>query len=86
MRPQGAPGLRGPQVATPGSTIGVEVAGNDQFVEVSTGGTDADNVPVGPGKQALVPIPNLPAGTIVVISVGKGLGRRILIVEIVEED
>ena len=58
----------------------------DPFVEVSTGGTQATNVPVNPGKQAQVPIPNLPAGTVVVISVGKGLKRRILVVEIVEED
>ena len=81
---QGGSGIRGPQTAAPGSTITIGVGPNDPSIEVVDTATGQSTAfPVTPGKDTQVPVPNVPSGTILHIRVGKGLRRRILVVEVV---
>ncbi len=76
--------LRGPGVAPSGSTIDLEVGSNADHVDVSIGGPVIVTVPVGPDRRARVPVLPLPAGTILFVSIGRGLLRHVLLVEIVD--
>lgn len=83
---QGDPGIRGPGAAAPGGTIDVEVGGNEPFIDVSLGGGSIGRYPVDPNGKATIPLPQVPAGTVVFVSAGRGLRRAILLVEIVDQD
>ena len=84
MTPQGESGLKGPSTATPGGTIEVEVGPNDQSVEISLGGSgDTQSFEVPPDKKVSIPVPSAPPGSVVKVSVGDGLSRRIILVEII---
>ncbi|MCB9876979.1 MAG: hypothetical protein H6835_05180 [Planctomycetes bacterium] len=81
---QGGEGLRCSGTATPGGTLNVEVASNDDSVAVTnplTGETTHHGV--GPSKVASVPIPPLPPGSVLHITVGWGARTRTVTVEIV---
>jgi hypothetical protein len=79
-----AQGLRCSGTATSGGSITVEVATNDSSIDVIDGGSGATTThPVGPGKVTVVPIPVVPAGTILIISVGRGLNAKLVLVEVV---
>ena len=72
-------------MAARGGTITVHVGPNDSTVEISTGVSgEKISYPVTPGKVATIPVPNLPAGTAIVVSVGNGLRSKGTLVEIVE--
>jgi hypothetical protein len=82
---QNGEGIRGPAVAQSGGTIEVEVGPNDTTVEVSTGNAaETTSHDVTPGKTASIPVPTLPGGGVIWITVGKGVRRRTIIVEVVE--
>jgi hypothetical protein len=67
-----------------GGTIDIEVGPNDSSVQVSAAGqADTSSFPVPPGKQVSIPVPAVPPGTVLAISVGKGLTRRVIYVEVV---
>ena len=83
---QGHPGIRGPSTAHSGGTVEVQVGYNDPSVEVSLGGSETTSYPVGPDKKATIPVPPVPPGTVLYVSVGTGLRRRVLLIEVVEED
>jgi hypothetical protein len=70
-------------VAVPGGVITVKVGPNDTFVEVGPAGAPATKVPVTPDKENSVPVPSVPPGTIVFVSIGQGLRRRIFAIEII---
>jgi hypothetical protein len=62
----------------------VNVGPNDSTVEVSvsgTGSTSSTDVP--PGKTVSVPIPDVPGGTFLFVTVGKGARRRTIIVQVI---
>lgn len=81
----GGGGIRGPSVATAGGTIEVEVGTNDPSVEVVVPGAGvAGSHPVMPGKKAVVPVPHVPVGTVLLVTVGRGLQKRVLLVEVVD--
>ena len=84
--PQGRPGIRGPNTAPSGGSVDIEVSFNDPTVEVSLGGAETTSYPVGPDKKATIPVPPVPPGTILYVSIGKGLRRKVLLIEVVEED
>lgn len=84
--PQGQPGIRGPATATPGGTIEVQVAGSDGHVDVSTGGPDVTRYKTDANGKVTVPVPPVPAGTVLYISVGRGLRRAAILVEVVEQE
>lgn len=67
-----------------GGTVSVDVGPNDSTVEVSVAGSGATtSVPVQPDKRATVPIPDVPGGTLLYVSVGKGSRRRTILVEVI---
>jgi hypothetical protein len=84
MRPQGGSGLRVIGPAVQGGTIAVEVGGNDTMVYVSAGSA-AETVghAVVPGKVNHLPVPPVPGGTVLWLWVGKGLNRRVVLVEVI---
>jgi len=81
---QNGEGIRVPMVVTSGSTITVNVGPNDTTVEINIAGTDKTQVvDVPPNKDASVQVPAVPPGTLIFITVGKGLRARVLLVEVV---
>lgn len=71
-------------VAQAGGTVQVEVASADIAVTVvAQGSTDVRNYPVPPSKAVAVPIPQVPPGTILILSVGRGLLVHHMLVEVV---
>ncbi len=84
MTPQEGEGIRTTGAVVQGGTMTVEVGPNDSTVEVSVGSSEqTQSIPVPPGKTAVIPVPNVPAGTVLWVSVGKGLRRRTILVEVV---
>lgn len=84
MIPQEGEGIRATTPVFQGGTIDVDVGTNDSTVEVSAGaGTETKTHNVPPGKRASIPVPDVPGGTILWISVGKGLRRRTILVEVI---
>ncbi len=84
---QGPRGIRGPSVAPVGGTIEIEVGPNTGPVDVNVPGGGVTRHPVDPGsKKAVIPVPPVPAGTMLAISVGRGLRRRVILVEVVDQD
>ena len=77
-------GVRGPTFAPAGGAVSVDVGPNDSSVEVSVAGSgNSTSHDVEPNKEASVTIPNVPPGTIIYITVGKGLRLRIIQVEVI---
>jgi hypothetical protein len=82
---QGGGGLRGPITAPSGGTITVDVGSNDATIEVTDASTGATTShPVAPGKTTAIPVPALPAGSVILVSVGKGPNTEVIAIEIVE--
>ena len=79
----GGEGIRGPQVVLQGGSIVVEVGPNDTTVEVDAGTKPVTSHPVQPGKTATIPVPPVTPGTILAVTVGKGLRARMILVEVV---
>ncbi len=80
----GAQGLRGPATVGQGGSVQVDIGPNDRSVQINAAGQgDTQSVPVPPGKTATIPIPPVPPGTFVMISIGNGLNRRRIIVEVI---
>lgn len=81
---QGGEGIRTSGVAVQGGTFDVEVGPNDTSVEVNAGGnTGVTTHDVGSGKSVSIPVPNVPAGTLIYISVGKGSRMRLIVIEVI---
>lgn len=80
---QGGQAIRGPATATPGGTISVEVGSNGPSIEINLGGpNDTQTVPVPPDGKVTFPVPP-GAGPWLTISVGKGLDRKFIRIEII---
>jgi hypothetical protein len=77
LSPQGGGGLRVMGPALQGGTIRVD------SVEISAG-SSAETIrhEVAPGKVNELPVPPVPGGTILWISIGKGLNRKVVLVEV----
>ncbi|HEX5050331.1 MAG TPA: hypothetical protein VFZ65_01035 [Planctomycetota bacterium] len=76
-------GLRGPSTVTQGGTMEIEVGTNDPTVEVSTGGPETSSHSVPPGRKVTIPVPPVPGGTILFVTVGRGLRIRVILVEVI---
>jgi hypothetical protein len=83
MKPQAGEGLRASSVAVSGGSIQVNVGQNSGTVEVNSGGDATSSYPVPSNKTVTIPVPNVPPGTILTITVGAGLSQRIIYVEVV---
>lgn len=83
MTPQGTGGVSGPSTAPQGDSVTISVSSGDASVTVSTSGASSSTVPVPPGGVVKVPVPNVPPGTVLVLSVGKGNRKSIHLVEVV---
>jgi hypothetical protein len=81
---QGGQGLVTSATATAGSSIPVEVGPNDASITVTNSSTGGENkISTTPGKDTTVPIPNVPPGTLIYITIGRGANRRTILVEVV---
>jgi hypothetical protein len=81
---QAGEGIRADGIAVQGGSVQVQVGPNDSTVEVSVGGSsDSTSHDVSPGKGVTIPVPPVPQGTILYISVGKGLRRRLIVLEVI---
>ncbi|MCA8950759.1 MAG: hypothetical protein KDE27_14750 [Planctomycetes bacterium] len=79
-----AQAVRGPLVVAPGSCITIEVGTNAPTVTLLDPATgDQTSHPVTPGKEATIPIPNAPGGTILHIRIGNGFAAHIIALEVV---
>ena len=84
---QGSGGIRGPQVVVQGGTMTIDVATGDKQVCVSQPGSGRiEQHSVAANGSVTFPVPNVPAGTILMISVGRGLRARVLLVEVLGSD
>ncbi|MBL8753298.1 MAG: hypothetical protein JNK15_08365 [Planctomycetes bacterium] len=82
LAPQGQ-GLRISGQPVSGGTITVNVGSNDSVIEIKdTSTSQSTRVDVAPGKDTNITLPNVPGGTVVVISVGRGTNRRAIYVEV----
>ena len=85
MRQGPGSGIRGPSTATPGGTVVVEVGSADTTVEVGTpGGGVLGTFPVGGDRKVVIPVPSLPGGTLLWVRAGRGLGAKVILIEVVE--
>lgn len=81
---QDGEGIRTTATAVAGGQITVNVGPNDTTVEISIAGSDkVDSLPVPPNKDAVVTVPLVPPGSFVLITVGKGLRKRVILVEVI---
>jgi hypothetical protein len=77
-------GVRAPLSAPQGGSFTVELGPNDSTVDiVLTGGGKVASHSVTPGKEVTLPVPPVPGGTLIFISVGKGSRRRYHVIEVV---
>ncbi len=77
-------GVRSTTTAPQGGTVTVNVGPNDASVEVSSAGSsDTTTHDVEPNKDASIPVPNVPPGTFLFITVGKGLRARVIVVQVI---
>ena len=84
MTYQNGEGIRADGPVSPGGTIEVDVGPNDSTVQVSDGtaqGTKSFRVT--PGKRSSIPVPLVPPGSQLSVTVGKGLRRRTVLVEVI---
>jgi hypothetical protein len=82
-RQQGSDGLRGPLVAIQGGSIDIEVAPGVVFVDVGPAGSATTRYSVPKGRTVTVPVPPVPPGTVLIVSTGTGLRRRVVFIEVV---
>lgn len=83
MRQQGE-GIRTSMVVPQGGTIEVDVGPNDATVEIKDGNpSNSATFKVEPGKRASIPVPPVPGGTVLTVSVGSGARARTILVEVV---
>jgi hypothetical protein len=81
---QDGEGIRVSGAATQGGSITVNVGPNDSTVEVGVQGTSGHTThPVPGGKDTAIPVPPVPAGTILIVKVGKGARMRRIEVEVI---
>lgn len=83
MSSQGGPGLRAPGAAPVGGSVPVQVGTGGGTVESNTGSPATRQHPVGADGRATVPLPPVPPGTVVAITVGRGLQQKVILVEVV---
>ena len=77
-------GIRSTMVVTQGGTIDVDVGVNDANVDIKDGNpANSRTHDVPPGKRASIPVPPVPDGTVLTVSVGKGARARTFLVEVV---
>lgn len=85
MIQNGADGLRVGSPVVQGGTIEIDVGTNDAVVEIDLGGAGGSGslhlVP--PGKHISIPVPPVPAGTVIAVIVGTGSRQRAVYVEVV---
>ena len=63
----------------------IDIGPNQDTVEVSeVGHTATTKHSVTPGRSANIPVPNVPGGTLLYVSVGTGLDMTVIVVEVVE--
>lgn len=75
--------LRVTGTPTAGGSVRVEVACNETTVEIGVvGARDVRTVTVGPDGIAEVPIPDVPSGTTLVLSVGRGARRHLVVLTV----
>lgn len=83
FRPQGE-GVRGPQVVPVGGVITVDVGPNDSSVEIQDGVSgNTRSYDVEPGKTTQIPVPPVPAGTALIVTVGRGRRARQILIEVI---
>lgn len=71
-------------VVVQGGTITVDIGANDATIEIKDGTPgNSKTVDVTPGKQASIPVPPVPGGTVLTISIGKGARARTILVEVI---
>lgn len=81
---QGGGAVNGPTAVVQGGTITVSVGPNDTVVEVKESGSGASSsFPVEPGKDASIPVPNVPGGTYLTLRIGNGTRMRTIVVEVI---
>lgn len=83
MSCQGVQGIRAPNVAPAGGSVSVDVGTGHRMVESNTGSSTTRQHPVGADGRATVPLPPVPPGTVVAITVGRGLQQKVILVEVV---
>lgn len=67
-----------------GGTITVHIGPNDSTVNISVAGSpNTSTTVVEPNKDATLPIPQVPGGTVLLVTVGRGLRRRSILVEVI---
>lgn len=77
-------GIRTGSGVIQGGTMQVEVGPNETTVSVSSGSSsETTNHSVSPNKTASIPVPPVPPGTILEVTVGSGHRRRIILVEVI---
>lgn len=83
---QGPKPIRGPSTVMQGGTIDVELGTGSTTVYVGPVGGGTGLVPhaVGPDGRASIPVPNVPAGTLLWVTTGlKGRHAQVMLVEVI---
>ncbi|MFY9345087.1 MAG: hypothetical protein WAT39_21530 [Planctomycetota bacterium] len=81
VRAQAGGAIRGPAAVVQGGTIDVDVASGDASVQVSSAsGTTSHPVP--PGGRVSIPVPPVPAGTLLFVMVGRGRRMSVILIEV----
>lgn len=81
---QGGEGIRTSGAAVQGGTIEVSVDTGGSSVEVNPGGSgEVTSHEIGDDGTVSIPVPNVPPGTLLYISVGKGPRMQIVVVEVI---
>ena len=75
--------LQAPETVLQGGTIDVQVGPNDSAVQVSSGPGSTTTHDVPGTKAVTIPVPPVAGGTMLVVTVGKGLRRRVVLVEVI---
>ena len=74
-------GKPGPSGSESGAFAALGTA--DQTIELGVGAGETKTYPVGPDRTARIPVPNVPSGTVLVLSCGRGRRARIVLVEVI---
>lgn len=82
MTRQGPGGVSGPGAAPQGGSVAVKVETGDSSVTVKSA-SGSTTQPTPPGGGVTVPVPDVPAGSVIAIVVGKGNRRVVHLIEVV---